>query len=136
VFGGQFSIAVTEAEASSWLNLNAAAIKNADIPLENLQTRFRNNQTSLYAEVDTAGITSIGMEVGLVFGIAPDGQISVKAEEMNFGGIGLPGSLKEEFAAQIQRAIDEQLESVSSTYRVTAIRSQDGVLTIQGVVGG
>jgi hypothetical protein len=134
--GGRFAIAITEAEASSWGNLNAESIQQADLPFENIQVRFRDNASTVYAEVDAFGLSNIGMEVGLSYTITVEGQVEVQVSSVNFGGVGMPESLKNDMSEQIQTIIDQQLQAISGNYRVTSLSSSNGVLSIQGQVRG
>jgi hypothetical protein len=128
-----FEVSFTEAQASSWLNLEAPLILDAALPVQNIQARFRDNRTAVYMEVDTGAMVA-GTEVDVTYTIGSDGRAQVQVGEINFGGIGLGSQLRNELNQEIQNAINNELDKVSSTYRISEIRSQDGVLIIRGSV--
>jgi len=131
----QFDLSFTEAEVSSWLNLNAPDVIQTDLALKNIQARFQDGQTSLYGEIDT-GFGMVPAEVEITYTITPSGQVEVGIGDVNASGFGLPESLRAQITAEVQRVINSQLSTISSAYTVTSITSFNGVLDIQGRIGG
>jgi len=128
----RFDVQISEDQASSWLNLNAPLVADAQIPVSNLQVRFQNGQTSVYGEVDALGLGNVGTEIGLSYQVTPAGQVVVTVADVAFGGLGVPGGFKEQLSSQIQSAIDQQLREISGSYYVESISSINGQLIVRG----
>jgi hypothetical protein len=131
---GNFSVADNEAQASSWLNLRAESVAYSDIPLDNMQIRFRDGSVVLYGEVKSIDFTTVSAEIGIALAVAADGSLQVTIVDSNFGGIGVPGGIQDDISQQIQEGIDRELRRVDQAYQLTSIGIGNGTLTISGRV--
>lgn len=115
-----FTLILTDAEVSSWLNLNAPEISEEGFPMRNFQVTFRDGKARMYGDLDAFGVTEIGTEVVAVLS-NPNGQLEVQIESAEMAGIALPSSVTDTISEQIKKTIDQELISISGTYRITAI---------------
>ncbi|MFP4323063.1 MAG: hypothetical protein ACLFTK_11475 [Anaerolineales bacterium] len=133
--GGTFNVQVTEAEASSWLNLNAEEETGADIPLDNMQASFRGGRGTLYGELNAFGLAGLPTQVDVSHIILPDGRVDVNVDAVRVSGLAVPASVRQQIATELQRAIDTELNRISGSYRVEQIIVNEGVLIVQGRTG-
>jgi hypothetical protein len=131
---GRFSMSVSEQQASSWLNLQAQSVTGGDVPLDNMQVRFRNGTATLYGETRAVDLTTIAMEFGVALSVSPEGTLVVNVTESNVGGVGVPGSVRSEISQQMQEAIDTELRRINGSYRLNSISTTGGLLTVSGQV--
>lgn len=131
---GVFSVSVNEGQASSWLNLKANEVAYDQIPLENMQVRFRDGMVVLYGEVEGVDFTTISAEIDIALAVATDGSLQVNITQSNFAGIGVPGGIRDDVSGQVQDAIDRELRRVDQRYQLTSIGISNGTLTISGRV--
>lgn len=132
--GGQFQLQFSETQVSSWMNLEMERNTQGESALKNLQVQFRNDQITLYGEWDT-DLGKVGMLLDAGYRVNEAGQIEIAINEIDFGGIGLPQSVKDGLSDSIQQAIDEELRKINPAYRVFSIKANDGVLSISGTTG-
>jgi|GEM_PF-6110938 len=131
---GVVELNITEAQASSWLNIEAQSYINTDIPLENIQVSFRDDLIGVYGEVSALGITSIGASLTVEYRLSPEGSVQILVSDVNVSGIGASDAIKNDLNSRVQQLVDDQLNRVSGRYRVESISSQDGVLIIRGSI--
>jgi len=131
---GTFSVSVSEAQASSWLNLQAETVTNGEIPLDNMQVRFRNGSATLYGESQAFDLTTIAMEFGVGLSVGSDGSLQVNITESNIGGVSAPSGVRDEISKQMQAAIDTELRRINGSYRLNSISANGGFLTVSGRV--
>lgn len=130
----EFSVSVSELEASSWLSLKSDSV-NAD-EIQNIQVRFRNGAIGVYFEANIAGVT-VPTEVAVQTSIGADGRLLVSIQNVDLGGFSFDSQgTQQSINDEIQAAIDKELAKIGSTnYRITSLNSSDGTLTVRGIVG-
>lgn len=130
---GRFVFNITEAEASSWLNLDAVENAGVNTPFDAVMVRFNDGNASVFGLIDAFGVTDVVAEAVFELGITEDGQVMVELGNVNFSGIGMPGVIKNELNEQIQGLMDERIRNITDNapYRLDRLQLEEGFLTVE-----
>jgi hypothetical protein len=138
---GEFSLTISQEEASSWLatRLNDNQTQNNlssnnEVRLDNPQVTFQNGEAQLYGEIEIPGWGSTPVMIDLFYLLTPQGKVEVGVGEINLGGFGLPDSFLRDINTQLQADIDRELNNLNPNYQVSNLTLQNGQLSISGRV--
>jgi len=118
-----FSVTITDEEATSFLALNGASL-----PLTDPQIHFGQGKVFISGETGLG----ISARLELVASVTlDDGRVIVHVEEASMGRLAVPASLLD----QISTTINESIAEAENVVRVTSVEVSQGQITVQGTKG-
>lgn len=145
--GKSFTITVTDEQLASWLDLRyeratSEEIENIelldDLPvkftkLKNIQVAFEEDQQlAMYAQVTVPIGEPLGLLLRAKLEIDNDGQLEVKVNRAQVGGISVDDNVRRQLAEPIKDALTQRLTPDDRKYRLNNIDIRESKLTIKG----
>lgn len=125
---GKINVSITEAQATSLL---AQEMKSqTDLPISDPQIYFRNGQITFQAKATQSGIT-LPVKVVMTVSVDSQGKPAYQIRSASLGVLSVPDSLLNQFKAEMDSALANQLNLGEDTVLET-ITIADGVLTVTG----
>ena len=126
--GKPFSLTVDETQATSLANLKLQSIQETRI--QNLQIFLRDGQIQITGQASSDGFklpVSLAVRVS-----AANGSIAYELLQAKVGPVSLPDSIMQEFEAQLDQIILNQLNPSATNVYIENITIANGVMTITG----
>jgi hypothetical protein len=145
--GKSFTITVTDEQLASWLDLRyeratSEEIENIelldDLPvkftkLKNIQVAFEDDQQlAMYAQVSVPIGEPLGLLLRAKLEIDDNGQLEVKVNRAQVGGISVDDNVRKQLAEPIKDALTQRLTPDDREYQLNNIVIRESKLTIKG----
>jgi hypothetical protein len=133
---GAFYITFTERQMSSWLALEGeqfAQDHDRRFPFENVQVKLDGGKMIFYGELGQSRI-KLPLRVTIKPAIDSDGQLELKVESADFGGLQLPGVLLQEITRVLEDALTQPVDDLGRSYTLfkETLVVDDGTFAVQG----
>jgi hypothetical protein len=144
---GEFSLAVTETQLTSYLALNLVGTAEPAAPGEtveqpnpqeqiasvvsNPQVYFQNGQIQIYGTLQYGLVSATGR---VVLSVTPDtqGNLTFELTEMDFGSLPLPDALKSTVSSVLTDSINGAFGPITTRFRIESISVADGSMILTG----
>ncbi len=125
---GKINVSITESQATS---LVAQEMKSqTDLPISDPQIYFRDGQITFQAKASQSGIT-LPVKIVITVSVDSQGKPAYQIRSASLGVLTVPDSLLNQFKAELDSALANQLNLRESTV-IETITIADGIMTVTG----
>jgi hypothetical protein len=126
---GQVTLVITESQLTSYL---AVLLQKQAQPLfTDPQVYLQDGQIQIYGTT-TQGYFQAIIQIVLVAGVDPQGQIQIDVTTADFGPMPVPAGLKDSLTAAIKEAITGAIGPAAIGFRLESISVANGTITMVG----
>lgn len=137
-----FVIQFNQRELSSWLALRGedfAQEQDRSFPFENVQVKLEDGDMTFYGELSRYRLT-LPLQVVIKPGVDKQGQLDLKIDSVDFGGLSLPGFILDGVTNVLEDALmqplQDQLDQTGRSYALYegSLSVDNGSFAVQGTV--
>jgi len=136
---GQFNIAITQQQFSSWLALRAPSYAQQygyDWPLKEVQAGLNDGKITLYGIVTQQGAPDTPAQIVFTPLIDANGELDVSIDSGQLGIVGVPQSLLNKLKDTLKNMLAGQLGQIKGKYKLTSLGIANGTLNVVGQIVG
>jgi hypothetical protein len=134
---GQFNVAVTQEQFSSWLALRAptyAQQQGYDWPLKDVQAGLSDGKVMLYGIITQQGTPDTPAQIIFTPSIDANGELAVSIDSGQLGIVGVPQSLLNSLVNTVKNMLAAQLAQIKGKYKLTGLSIANGTLNVSGQI--